>query len=109
MGLSFEWTVKLGDLLTLISAIVVVAAFLHRRGGHEADVHSTLKGNTEQLKEVKDELKEVRTEFKEIGETLKKVAVQEVQIGLLMKWYDELRHGQGFVQNGVRGIDREYP
>jgi hypothetical protein len=38
---------------------------------------------------------------------LKKVAIQEMQIGLLLKWYDELRHGDGYIQK--RGVDREYP
>src|ERR1700743_3605299 len=103
MGLTFEWTVKLGDLLTIASAVIVVMAFLHKRGGPEASVHMTLEALNTQVTEMK-------TEFKAFSETLKKVAVQEVQIGLLMKWYDELRRGEGFVQGQpARGLDREYP
>jgi len=59
------------------------------------------------LKALTKELTEMKTEFKAFSQTLEKVAVQEMQIGLLMKWYDELRHGDGFVR-GTRGIDREY-
>ena len=101
MGIDFEWTIKVGDLFTVASAVVVAAAFLHKRGGQEAGVKVTLEA-------LATELKEMKTEFKAFSETLQKVAIQEVQIGLLMKWYDELRHGEGFVQ-GARGVDREYP
>lgn len=99
--MGFEWTVKFGDLLTVAAALFVAASFLHKHGGQEASVQVTLKALTRELTEMK-------TEFREFGETLKKVAIQEVQIGLLMKWYDELRRGEGFVR-GVHGIDREYP
>jgi len=97
---TFEWTIKLGDLLTVGGALAVAAAFLYRRGGHETGMSLTLEALTKELTEMK-------TEFKAFSQTLGKVAVQEVQIGLLMKWYDELRRGQGFIK-GTRGIDREY-
>ena len=100
MGISFEWTVKLGDILTVLGALSVIAAFLHKRGGQETGTQLTLEGMSKDVTQMK-------TEFKEFSETLKQVAVQEVKIGLLMKWYDELRHGEGFVK-GPRGIDREY-
>ena len=99
--ISFEWTIKLGDILTMGGAFVVAAAFLYRRGGQEVGMRITLEALTKELTEMK-------TEFKSFGETLGKVAIQEMQIGMLMKWYDELRHGEGFVR-GTRGIDREYP
>lgn len=100
MGLTFEWTFKVGDIMTLAGALMVAAAFLYRRGGQEEGMSLTLKALTKELTEMK-------TEFKAFSQTLEKVAVQEMQIGLLMKWYDELRHGDGFVR-GTRGIDREY-
>lgn len=100
MGLAFEWTVKLGDLLTVGGAIFVAAAFLHRRGGQETGAQLTLEAMSKELTELKEQ-------FQSFGDTLGKIAVQEMQIGLLMKWYDELRRGEGFVR-GARGIDREY-
>jgi hypothetical protein len=36
MGLTFEWTVKLGDILTMAGAVMVAFAFLYNRGGKEA-------------------------------------------------------------------------
>lgn len=101
MGLAFEWTFRAGDVLTLIGAMVVAAAFLYNRGGQETGVQITLDALTKQLTEMK-------IEFKAFSETLTKVATQEVKINLLMKWYDELRRGDGFVR-GPGGIDREYP
>lgn len=86
----FEWTIRAGDLLTFIGGCGVAAAFLYRRGGDDATIKMTLKMMT-------DDLAEMKTEFKAFGETLKKVALQEMQIGLLMKWYDELRRGKGIV------------
>lgn len=88
MGLVFEWTFRAGDILTFIGGVGVAAAFLYRRGGQDVRMQITLKALTDQLAEMK-------SEFRSFGETLKKVAVQEMQIGLLMKWYDELRRGKG--------------
>jgi hypothetical protein len=86
MGLTFEWTVKLGDILTMAGAVMVAAAFLYNRGGKEA-------GDQMSLNALSKEFKEMKTEFKTFSETLQKIAVQETKIELLMQWYDELRRG----------------
>jgi hypothetical protein len=102
MGLTFEWTVKLGDLLTMGGALMVAAAFLYNRGGKEAGDQMTLRA-------LSKEFKEMKTEFKAFSETLAKIAVQETKIELLMQWYDELRRGVGFIQEPRRSnIDGEY-
>lgn len=102
MGLTFEWTVKLGDILTLAGAVFVAAAFLYNRGGKEAGDQMTLSA-------LSKEFTEMKTEFKSFSDTLQTIAVQETKIQLLMKWYDELRHGHGFVQGPRRAnIDGEY-
>lgn len=89
-GLSFEWTLRAGDLLTFIGGVAIAAAFLYRRGGEDARTGLILK-------ELMRDFSEMKIEFKAFSQTLAKVAVQEVQIGLLMKWYDELRNGIGVV------------
>lgn len=101
MGLTFEWTVKLGDILTMGGAVMVAAAFLYNRGGKEA-------GDQMSLTSLSNEFREMKTEFKTFSDTLQKIAVQETKIELLMKWYDELRHGTGFVQERRANIDGEY-
>lgn len=87
----FEWTFRAGDFMTLIGGLAVAAAFLYRRGGDDVTVRMTLTAMTAELTEMK-------TEFKSFSATLAKVAIQEVQIALLMKWYDELRRGIGIVK-----------
>lgn len=101
MGLTFEWTVKLGDILTMGGAVMVAAAFLYNRGGKEA-------GEQMSLTTLSEEFKEMKSELKTFSETLQKIAVQETKIELLMKWYDELRHGTGFVQERRANLDGEY-
>lgn len=92
-GLAFEWTFRAGDILTFVGGLGVAAAFLYRRGGEDVRINLTLKA-------MSDELAEMKTEFKSFGLTLAKVATQEMQIGLLMKWYDELRRGKGIINDG---------
>lgn len=99
-GISFEWTIKFGDLLTVVSALVIAAAFLHKRGGQEASVQVTLTELAKDFGEMKDQMMA-------FSKAISDIAVQRVEINLLMKWYDELRRGEGFVRGG-RGIDREY-
>ncbi|HEY1215144.1 MAG TPA: hypothetical protein VGE93_16055 [Bryobacteraceae bacterium] len=102
MGLTFEWTVKLGDLLTIGGAVMVAAAFLYNRGGKEAGDQMTLNA-------LSKEFTEMKSEFTIFRETLQKIAVQETKIELLMKWYDELRHGEGFIQGPRRAnVDGMY-
>jgi hypothetical protein len=90
MGPVFDWTFRAGDILPLVGGIFVAMAFLYRRGGQEVGMQLTLEALTKELTEMK-------TQFKSFGETLNKVAIQEMQIGLLMKWYDELRRGKGII------------
>jgi hypothetical protein len=62
------------------------------------------------LEKTLEDLKDIKGEVKQQGETIAKIAIQEVQIRLLMKWYDELRRGIGYVKGSGRdGIDGEYP
>lgn len=100
----FEWTIRAGDVLTMLGALSVAAGLLYRRGRDE----SSQEGLVEQAL---DELKEVKEELKKLTIIAQDMAVMKVQVGLLMKWYDELRHGDGYVQNRPqRGkLDSEFP
>lgn len=98
---AFEWTFRAGDVLTFVGGIGVAAAFLYRRGGSDADLRSAMS-------RCLDEMSEMKAELSEFGKAMTKLAVQETKIDLLMKWYDELRRGEGFVK-GARGVDREFP
>lgn len=95
MGLAFEWTFRAGDIFALVGGLSFAAAFLYNRGGKEA-------GDQMSLTALSEEFKEMKSELKTFSDTLQKIAVQETKIELLMKWYDELRHGDGFVQGPRR-------
>ena len=83
----FDWTIKFGDVLTLGGALFVGGSFIYRRGAKEAT-----------LEQLALNLDEMKNDMKEFSSSLAKVAIQEMQIGLLMKWYDELRRGVGKIE-----------
>jgi hypothetical protein len=99
--MNFEWTFRAGDLLAFIGAAGAAAAFLYRRGGSDVELKLAVAACLKEMSEIKSELSE-------FGKAMTKLAVQETKIDLLMKWYDELRRGDGFVR-GQSGIDREFP
>lgn len=103
----FEWSVRAGDVLTLIGGISIAAAFVYNRGGGDATVALTLKAMSDQLEEMK-------REFVEFRKAMTRLAVQDERLnGISQRLntmdtrYDELRHGRGWVQESG-GIDREY-
>jgi hypothetical protein len=96
----FEWTFRAGDILTFVGGLAVAAAFLYRRGGSDVELKLAVAACLKHISEIKLELSE-------FGKAMTRMAVQETKIDLLMKWYDELRRGEGWVK-GDHGVDREY-
>lgn len=90
--LSFEWTIKFGDVLTMCSAVIVAGAILYRKGQAEA-THNAI------LSRLVDDFDEMKKEFKAFSSVLSEVALQKMQIELLMKWYDEFRRGVGLIKD----------
>lgn len=91
MQLAFEWTIRVGDLLAFIGGLAIAAGFFYRRGRSEMSVQflvTDLKGDVSNLEK----------EVKSLNATMTKFAVIENNVSLLMKWYDELRHGIGLVK-----------
>ena len=101
MTLTFEWTFRAGDVLTFVGGCGVIAAFLFRSGGSVGRLEAAMTRCI-------DEISEMKSELSEFGRALTRLSVQETKTDLLMKWYDELRSGKGFIQGG-RGIDHEWP
>jgi hypothetical protein len=102
MGLAFEWTFRIGDVFAMVGGLSLAAAFLYNRGGKEAGDQMTLNA-------LSKEFVEMKAEFKTFSDTLQKIAIQEMKIDLLMKWYDELRRGEGYIQEPRRAnVDGEY-
>jgi hypothetical protein len=101
-GIALDWSIRIGDLLTVGGAFMVALGLLYNRG--KSDSLDTIH-----LEKTLEDLKDIKGEVKQQGETIAKIAIQEVQIRLLMKWYDELRRGIGYVKGARDGIDGEYP
>lgn len=100
--MNFEWTFRAGDLLTFIGGLAVAAAFLYRRGGTDVELKLAVAACLKEISEIKSELSE-------FGKAMTRLAVQETKINLLMKWYDELRRGKGWVQgHDDEIVDGEY-
>jgi hypothetical protein len=100
--MNFEWTFRAGDVLTCIGGFAVAAAFLYKRGGSDVELKIAVAACLKEISEMKAELSE-------FGKAITRLAVQETKVNLLMKWYDELRRGKGWVQgHEVDTIDGEY-
>lgn len=101
MGITFEWTLKLGDLLTIGGAFVVAAGIVIGRVRNDTKLETAVTTAI-------SEISELKKEFKKFGEILINQADQNRRIIHLEEDVRELRHGEGFVR-GPRGIEREYP
>lgn len=101
-GVSFEWTFRAGDILTFVGGCVVAGTFLFRSGGNLGRLETAMSRCLEEISQMKGELSE-------FGKAMTKLAVQETKINLLMRWYDELRRGKGWVAgHDDDGVDGEY-
>lgn len=105
-GVGFEWTIRAGDVLTMGGALVVAFGVLYNRGKTEQTQEDLVTRAVAEIEDLKEEIKK-------FSQVITRVAVQESQITLLMKWYDELRRGVGYVterDQRRRSIDGdEYP
>lgn len=94
-------TITLGTIVQIIEAIgILVGGFVFMlRAGRATGKVEVL------LREHHDDIVGLREELKELRPTLVAIAVQKTQIEnlttsvqQLVGWYDELRHGKGFVR-----------
>lgn len=97
--ISWDWTIRAGDVLTMCGALIVAAGIIYNRGRAESRLEGAVLKSTEELSGLKGEVSDLRGEMKQFGTIMAKMAVQETKIDLLMKWYDELRRGIGLVRS----------
>ena len=90
--ISFEWTIKIGDVLTAGGALFVGATILYKRGALDGAAKSILSQLTEDFGEMK-------REFVEFRKIVTDVAVQKATIDFLLKAYDDLRRGRGKIED----------
>ena len=85
-----QYEVTLGNILTIMSVVGAVMAFMW-----------TMKGDLNIVKNdiryLQDSQKALTEAFSQLGKILTSVAVQDTRITMIEKKMDELAHGQGYV------------
>jgi hypothetical protein len=87
---SIEYSVSLGNIITIFSVVGSVMALLYNMKG---DI-SIVKHDIHYLQESHKALTEA---FTQLGRVLTQVAVQDQRINMLEKRVDEIAHGDGLV------------
>lgn len=86
-----EYTISIGNILTLVGVIGSTTALLYTMKGDitivKHDVHYLQEG-----------LKALTEAFTQLGKVLTQVAVQDNRINMIEKRLDELAHGSGFIK-----------
>lgn len=86
-----EYTVSLGNILTIITVVGAVMTFIWNMKG---DIN-IVKNDVRYLQESQKALTEA---FSQLGKILTAVAVQDTRINMIEKKMDELAHGHGYVE-----------
>lgn len=90
----FDWTVNLGNLIQILTVVgggVLVFA-------RQSNKINLLAKSIEHLELAQKVLNEA---FAQLGKILTQVAVQDSRIGMMEKNLDEIRHGKGFIKEGL--------
>lgn len=96
--ISFDWSIRAGDVLTMVGALGVAGGILYRRGRDESALETAVKNCLEEISTLREEITALNNEMKQFATIIAKIAVQETKVELLMKWYDELRRGIGVIR-----------
>lgn len=108
--IDFEWTIKLGDMLTVLGAVYVGTTLLYKRAGKVATDDRMVQGIAEEIEEMKDELKALAKVITTLAVQDIKIANLGQQITMLYRNVEDMRRGSGYVANPARStIDGEYP
>lgn len=86
----FEFTITLGNILTIVSVVGAVMTFIWTMRG---DIN-IVKNDIRYLQESQKALTEA---FSQLGKILTSVAVQDTRLNMIEKKLDELAHGHDYV------------
>ena len=82
--------ISLGNILTIISVIGAITAFIWTIKGDLSIVKNDIKY-------LQDSHRTLTEAFNQLGKILTSVAVQDTRISMIEKKVDELAHGQGYI------------
>lgn len=106
--IDFEWTVKLGDLLTVLGAAYVGSTLLYKRGSRDAQANSMAQGIAEEVEDMKSELKELAKVITELAVQDNKITNLSSQITMVQRNVEDMRRGMGWVGSPRDSVDGEY-
>lgn len=89
---AIDYSVSLGNILTIISVVGAVMTFIWTMRG---DIN-IVKNDIRYLQESQKALTEA---FSQLGKILTSVAVQDARISMIEKKMDEFAHGHGYVDS----------
>jgi K+/H+ antiporter YhaU regulatory subunit KhtT len=88
---TIDYSVSIGNILTILSVVGSVIAFMWTMRG---DIN-IVKNDLRHLEESQKALSEA---FSQLGKILTAVAVQDTRLTMIEKKIDELAHGHGYVE-----------
>lgn len=86
-----EYTISLGNILTILSVVGAVMTFIWTMRGDINIVKNDIRY-------LQDSQKALTEAFSQLGKILTSVAVQDARISMIEKKMDELAHGDGYVR-----------
>ena len=93
---AMDWSISLGNILTIISVVGAATTFIWTMRGDINIVKNDIRY-------LQDSQKALTEAFSQLGKILTSVAVQDARINMIEKKIDELAHGRGYV-NGRKAI-----
>lgn len=89
---AMDWSISLGNILTIISVVGAATTFIWTMRGDINIVKNDIRY-------LQDSQKALTEAFSQLGKILTSVAVQDARINMIEKKMDELAHGQGYVNS----------
>jgi hypothetical protein len=95
--MTFEPTIKVGDLLTVVAILLGGLGFLWTMRGE-------LNMLAQKLQLQSEDLRMQSTKLEKLAEVITLQAVQSERLNQMDRRIEDLRHGRGFVQRDVDGL-----
>lgn len=85
--MTFDWTISLGHLITIVGFIFGGGGFIY-----------AMKG---EVKELRQDVRDVKSRLDKFGDILVAIGRQDERMTALDRRVDDLQHGRGFVLDGL--------
>ena len=97
--MTLDWTVNVGHVLTFMGFIGMIFGFVYA-------LRFEVRGLRGAVGTIQDDVRAVETEIKKISEVMVTLARQEERLTAMDRRLEDLRHGHGFVLEGLPKVIR---